>query len=285
MDFFLITTNHLLKDILFRDDDDFRVAMNYVAIAAFVTGVYVLAFILMSNHTHFVAACPYQKAILFSNHFKTLYGRYYARKYETKNFLRRLGVDYKQVWQEDESLIRAIAYVQMNCVAANICPYSNMYRWGTGSVFFNDNQVHASNLGEMSETKQAKMLHSNVSLPKNYKVCDEGYILPESYIPVKYVEEQFISSNRYLFFLNKSSKAKAHLEKDAAPSFSDQVLVAAVRDLCRSLYRCSGFNELTEANKSDLIKNIKSRFSADISQIGRILSLSYEEVVKMIDMV
>lgn len=283
MSFFLVTTDHLLKDILFRDDEDFRVAMNYVAIAAFVTGVYVLAFILMSNHLHFVIACPYEKAVLFANRFKTLYGRYYARKYGTRNFMRRVGVDYKSVWPDDESLLRAIAYVQMNCVAANICPYPYMYRWGTGSVFFNDNKSHCRTLVEMSETKQAKMLHSNVFLPKSYKVSDDGYILPESFVQVKFVEEQFKSSNRYLYFLNTSSKAKAHLEKDAAPSFSDQVIVAAIRDLSFSLYRSASFNELTQTDKADLIKNIKRRFSADISQIGRVLSLSYEDVVKLLE--
>ena len=283
MTFFLVTTNHLLKDILFRDDEDFRVAMNYVAIAAFITGVYVLAFILMSNHLHFVIACPYDKAVLFASRFKTLYGRYYARKYGTRNFMRRLGVDYRPVWTEDESLLRAIAYVQMNCVAANICPYPYMYKWGTGSVFFNENKFHSRTLGEMSDTKQAKMLHSNVFLPRSYKVCDDGFILPESFVQVKFVQEQFRSSNRYLYFLNTSSKAKAHMEKDAAPSFSDQVLVAAIRDLCHSLYRSVSFNELPQTDKSDLIKNIKRRFSADISQIGRVLGIPYEDVARMME--
>ena len=52
--YWLVTTEHLKKGLWFRDDEDYRVGMNYVAIASFVYGVMVLAFVLMSNHVHFV---------------------------------------------------------------------------------------------------------------------------------------------------------------------------------------------------------------------------------------
>lgn len=283
MEFFLLTTKHLLKDLLFKDDEDFRAAMNFVAVAAFVTGVNILAFIHMSNHMHFVLSCPSGKVLQFINRFKTLYGRYYSRKYGKKNHLRRLSVDIKQVWIEDESLFRAIAYVQMNCVAANICPYPYMYKWGTGSIFFNGNTPAFTLLGSMSETKQAQLLHSNVILPQNYRVSSDGYILPESYVPVGYVESLFKKSNQYLYYLNTSSKSRAHLEKDAAPSFSDQVLVAAIRDLCRSQYRRGSYDELSDYDKSDLVRNVRRRFSTDANQLCRVLGKPYDEVARRLD--
>ena len=52
---YLLSTDHLEDGLWCRDDEDFRVAMNYVAIqAASSPEVAVLAFILMSNHVHFV---------------------------------------------------------------------------------------------------------------------------------------------------------------------------------------------------------------------------------------
>ena len=52
---YLLTTSHLEKCLWFRDEEDYRVAMNYVAIqAACCPEVVVLAFVLMSNHVHFV---------------------------------------------------------------------------------------------------------------------------------------------------------------------------------------------------------------------------------------
>lgn len=79
--YYLITTDHLTDRLWFRDDEDFRVAMNYVAIAAFLSGVLVLAFILMSNHVHFVASGSQEKVLLFINKFKQLYAAHYRRKY------------------------------------------------------------------------------------------------------------------------------------------------------------------------------------------------------------
>ena len=47
---YLLSTDHLEDGLWFRDDEDFCVAMNYVAIqAASSPEVAVLAFILMSN--------------------------------------------------------------------------------------------------------------------------------------------------------------------------------------------------------------------------------------------
>lgn len=54
IEFYLVTTDHLTESIWFRDDQDFKTGMNYVAIIALVSGIKVLAFILMSNHVHLV---------------------------------------------------------------------------------------------------------------------------------------------------------------------------------------------------------------------------------------
>ena len=119
--FYFVTTDHLEDRLWFRDEEDFTVAMNYVAIAAFLSEVIILSFILMSNHVHFVLYCSHKRAVLFINKFKRLYAAYYQRKYGVCELLRRNGVDIREVKESDESLERAIAYVMMNCVAANIC--------------------------------------------------------------------------------------------------------------------------------------------------------------------
>ena len=94
--FFLVTTDHLKEHLWFRDEDDFRVAMNYVAIVAFITGCTVLSFILMSHHVHFVLMCRRKDAETFINKFKRLYAAYYQKKYGVCELLRRNGVDIKE---------------------------------------------------------------------------------------------------------------------------------------------------------------------------------------------
>ena len=79
--------------------------MNYVAIAAFLSGVIILAFILMSNHVHFVVECSRESAEKFINTLKRLYAAYYRRKYGVSELLRRNGVDIREVSKDDESLV------------------------------------------------------------------------------------------------------------------------------------------------------------------------------------
>ena len=69
MTFFLITTDHLEDRLWFRDDEDFKTGMNYAATVAFLLGVNVLAFILMSNHVHFVLACSEAEAPCSASHY------------------------------------------------------------------------------------------------------------------------------------------------------------------------------------------------------------------------
>ena len=62
MDFNLISTSHLEDRIWFQDEEDYKVAMNLVAVAAFVCKVAILDFILMSNHVHFVVQADIKEA-------------------------------------------------------------------------------------------------------------------------------------------------------------------------------------------------------------------------------
>ena len=124
-----MTTDHLESRIWFRDDDDFVVGMNHVAIQAFVTQVTVLAFILMSNHVHFVLYGTWDDCEAFIDGFKARYSQYLYRKYGIREQLRRNDYEIKELPYDDEAFEKAVAYTNMNCVAANICLYANQYPW------------------------------------------------------------------------------------------------------------------------------------------------------------
>lgn len=281
--FFLISTDHLADRLWFRDEEDFRVAMNYVAIAAFLSGVLVLAFILMSNHVHFVVNGSRERIRLFITKFKQLYAAYYQKKYGVSELLRRNGVDFREVLEEDESLNRAIAYVMMNSVAANICLEPSGYPWGTGNILFNSNPLPGARLGDLSGRAQIRLLKSNVKLPPDYKVAPGGYILPESYVPVAGIERLFRTPSRLGFFLRTSSKARARLEGPAVPSFRDQVILSACEDLVKSYFRAHGVGDLSSDQKAELLRQLQRRFSADLNQLSRVSGIPYEEAARIMD--
>jgi REP element-mobilizing transposase RayT len=285
--FFLISTDHLEDGLWFRDDEDFRVAMNYIAIqAASCPEVAVLAFILMSNHVHFVLRGRREDVLGFINLFKQRYSLYYRRKYKIREFLRGNGTDVKPVPNEDEALERALAYVQANCVAANICGHPSQYPWGTGNTFFNSCKSVGKRLCELSERMRERLLRSNyVELPEAWVISEEGFIKPENYVDRAYVESLFRSPKRMNYFLNNSSKAKKRMEMvdDNLPAFRDQAILVVLPDLLRSLFQKSSFEELNDQEQSEFARQIRFRFSADAAQIARLCGVSYAEAAHLLD--
>lgn len=285
---YLLTTEHLEKGLWFRDDEDYRVAMNFVAIqAATSPEVVVLAFILMSNHVHFVLVGTAEAVEAFINGFKQRYSIYYRHKYGVKEFLRRNGLDKKAISYDGEGPEKAIAYVQMNCVAANICSHPSQYPWGTGNTFFNPAPMVGKRLDSLSGRSRKKVMHSESDcLPDDWAIGADGYILPSSYVDVKGVEMLYRTPKRMNYFLVNSSKAKKRMQSDEnLPSFRDQTILAALPDLCRSLFQKDSFSQLQPDEQSEFARQIRFRFSADATQIARVCGISYAEAANLLDSV
>ena len=264
-DYWLVTTEHLKEGVWFRDEEDYKVGMNCVAVLSFILGVTVLSFSLMSNHVHFVLYCTYEDARAFTDTFKKNCSRYISKKYGIRESLRRNGVDIRRISLDDESFHWAVAYVEMNPVAANICLHPSAYRWGTGGTFFQVTARKASRLGTLSVNAARRLL--------------------QSYVPVELVESIFRTPKRMNFFLQNSSKARRRREFQGndLPSFRDQVLYAALPDLCRSLFGRDNASGLDEEQCRELVRQIRRRFNADIHQIARVTPFSMDEVTRALD--
>ena len=278
--FWLVTTEHLENHLWFKDVEDFKAAMNYVAVMACMPDVNVVAFVLMSNHVHFVLECGHEDALAFINRFKKHYSQYYRVKYGKDRLLHRNGVDVREVMIEDESFERAVAYVHMNPVAARICLNSTQYPWGTGSLFFNSNPVRGTKVADYCGRELIRIIRSKAVLPIHWLLGEEGFLLPSSYVPVQWVESVFRSPQRMNYFLINSSKARRVNE---APSFTDQLIQSAIRDLSVSLFRKNTFAELSSPQSSELLRQLRYRFSADPAQLARVTGLSYEQVCELLD--
>ena len=286
--------------MLFKDVEDFKVGMNYVAVQVDKWKVAVLVFILMSNHVHFVLFCTREKSEQFINSYKREYSRYLRLKYGSKEHLRGNGMDIRLVPIDNESLERTLAYVQMNCVAANICGSPADYPWGSGACFFSGPMTGmpyapkglaeagrqssafvtpgTRPLASIKAREQYRLIHSKAVLPGEWLMSDAGYILPSSYVRKDLVENVFGTPKRMNYFLQSSSKAKQRLEtgEQSLPAFKDQVIVAALPDLCWSLFRKRQIGELSEEQMVELMRQLRFRFAANVNQIARVTGLSYE---------
>ena len=286
MEFWFVTTDHLTKKIWFRDEEDFKMGMNLVAVLAVALDVDVLSFILMSNHVHFVLCCSKAKAHQFIKEFKKRHSQYMNKKYGVKELLRRVHVQVDPVSGADESLEWVIAYTNMNSVAAGICLAPTGYTWGTGDTFFKAKPAKGRRIGTYSERARVALLHSTQPMPPHLLVGDDGYILPDSYVDVERVQNLYHTPKRMNYFLVNSSKAKRRLDaKDNAPNFRDQVILPAIGDLCQSLFQKSSLEALTQDELAELLKQLRYRFSSHANQLARVTGIPYQKVVDLLDKV
>ena len=282
--FYFLSSSHLEDKLLFQDDEDYKAGMNYVAIAALRAGVEVLVFVLMSNHVHFILWARDADARIFSEIFKRLYSGYYRKKYGIDHLLRRNNVDYREVPVRDEKLMRAIAYVIMNPVAANICLSPTTYRWGCGASFFSSRPLKGKSLSSMSVREKMRFLHSKQAPDVGWILCDEGYILPESFIRKDFVESLFGTAKRLNFFLINSAKAKKATDtwEHIQPSFQDQTLIYVMRDIYSSVFRKSRWEELSISEKERLVYEMRRRLGPDPVQLSRVLGVRPDELSEII---
>lgn len=285
---YLITTEHLEKLLWFRSNEDYKVGMNYVAIqAALQPNVTVLGFVLMSNHVHFVIKGVSDDIVAFINQFKTRYAGYVWHNYGINELLKRNKLNVKVVDpNEDESMERVLAYVQMNPVAANICSQPTQYPWGTGNTFFNADIPVAKRIGNFSKNALRKIIHSESDcLPKEWLMSVSGYILPQSFVDVLTVESCFRSPKRMNYFNYNSSKARKRIEasEDCLPSFRDESILIAIPDLCRTLFHKKSFDNLNSQEQPELLRQLKFRFSADVGQLAWVCGLTYSETARLLD--
>mgnify|MGYP002624084018 FL=1 len=283
---YLVTTEHLEEGLWFRDEEDFVAGMNFVAIQVHQSKVTVLAFILMSNHLHFVLLGSWNDVRTFVDGIKTRHSRYLYHKYGIQELLRRNSVDIKEVSPLNEGFEMAIAYSQMNPVAANICAHPTQYPWGTGPLFFNGVRRSGTRLGDLSKRARIRLLHSTQEdLPAHWMVGKEGYVLPESYVDIDFVERLYRTPGRMNYFLSNSSKARRRLESSDIhqPAFRDQSILAVLPDLCRSLFQKSKFKDLTVEQQVEVLRQLRRRFSANVHQVARVTGLTYEKAAKLLD--
>ena len=285
MELYLVTTDHLEESIWFRDEEDFKAGMNAVAVLACVLHINILAFILMSNHVHFLLECTYAEAQDFINAFKRHHSRYRYCKYGVREMLRNNHVVIKRVDLTEESAERAVAYIQMNCVAANICLNPSDYPWGTGNAFFRSRPAKGTPVNQLSKRQRIRLLHSKVDLPSGLLIGEDGYILPESYVQVRFVESLFRNPGRMNYFLQNSSKAKQRLNasEKSLPAFKDQLISAGAKDLCQSLFLKRDLRDLDDGQLAEILKQIRFRFSSYPQQMARVTGIPYERIVHLLD--
>lgn len=279
MRYYHVYTKGLEDSMIYRSHDDYVAGMNLLAVTHFKSGVTLLAFVLMSNHFHFVLYGSKEVALKFINLYKKLISRYIMNKYGESAFLRRVLTSCDEISLADEGVKKVIAYVLDNPVKAGICSLPYMYKWGSISCYYNSSSVDLMSSEIPGRRRMRRILHSNIDLPSEYKFSTGGYIDPISYVDSRMVERIFVRAKSFEYFLSTSASSRQS-RKDVIV-FSDSLMVNVLDELLKNKY-CSVIELMDETMKRSLLLDLRKYFNASSKQLARITGLPLKTVLTLL---
>ena len=270
------------SEILFRNEEELKEAMNMIAIACIsFNDVKVFTFELMNNHLHAILAGPPSSCELMFLEIKKKLRMNYARSGRVVNFdkfnCRLLEITSLQ------SLRNEIVYVNRNGYVArpDCTPFS--YPWGAGACLFNPFLRHLPSVSydDLTIREKRKLCRSNnVDLGRSHLMVYDGVILPSGYCVIAESESFFRNAHHYYNLLSKRYEAYSEVASHLHESIfiADEEMYSAVCALCLKYYNVKTPTQLAAKDKVEMARKMRQDYNASNRQIKSILRLEAELV-------
>ena len=286
--FYHICTEGLEQVTLFRDEEDYRVGWNYLALSAWRTGVEVVAFVIMSNHIHEIVACSNisraQKCIRL---FKRLISSYLSQKYGLKKVMHGSDDSITQI-DTIQYLRNCIVYIYRNPVSARICTRLESYMWSSYSLCFSGiTKPHeARPVSELGYMEKRRLLRTGMDLKECPLTIDESeYITLKSFVRNDIVEMTFRHSGKsFMYHLGICNDARMEYELVYQPlmNLSDVDMQKQIEMCVTNRFQGKSIAELTISEKCSILKTVFFSSKTSIPQLSRIMGLPRELIRKIL---
>ena len=267
---------------LFRNTDDFKAAMNRIAVCTLRSRIVILAFVLMDNHFHFVVHCESEEICLkFINEFKRLTGKYNHDVYGEYSTLKRLPVKVIPV-QDADYLKNLIGYVIKNPTKARMDMFYD-YPWGTGGLYFrreaNPGREESVRVSDLCDDAVRKTCRTRFKLPPEWRI-DNGIILPENYVDTESVLKLFKTTRAFLTFVsaNKDGEIDRDMGEWSEINMTDSELRAERILLSRKMFGTANLGKISAPERLRLARDLRRTFLCSKKQLARIVHLPYQEL-------
>lgn len=282
--YFHVYTKGLEDKQLFRSREDFIAGMNLLAVVvSSFPPLRLLAFVLMSNHVHFVIYGTEEEARRFIDMYKNLVSRYVRKRYGEAKYLRHLETTVSEVSLENEGLKRLIAYVLNNPVKAGINCIASGYEWSSAKCYFN--QIGTTQpirrVGDLKYKERVDIFHSKHAVPDSWWINSSQYVDPMSYVDYRHVQNIFGRSSSLQYFMSATLSVKRGTTEGIV--FSDSIINIALVEILEKKYGVHSLSQLDRGLLKSLIRELKVRFTAPSKQIARVLHIPINDVVSMLE--
>ena len=273
-------TKPLENGIIFQEDEERKVALNFIAITAREMHIDILAFALMSNHFHFIIRGEKVDCLEFFQRLKKRLAYYLARK-GRPGVLDEVKPEAPAITSLTQ-LRNEIAYVIRNPYVVRVDVNPLAWPWCSGFLYFNPLVAFLESKPVSSLTyreKRSITRSSEADLDPSFCVR-AGMIAPESFVNYQFVERLFPNSRKFTWWVFKN--VEAYVETSTSfgekPNLSDDELFVITKRLCEQQFGMKGTESLTEQQKKQLAVLLKNDWYASNGQAARLTRLPLETV-------
>ncbi|MCR4863915.1 MAG: hypothetical protein K5850_01945 [Bacteroidales bacterium] len=278
--FYHIYTSPLESDILYRNDDELNIILNFIAIAIMFCNCRILAFAVMSNHLHFIIEGPESECIKF----------FYSLKEKLTTFFRYNGrpglVDSMEPGCTQinslEQLRTEIAYVIRNPFVARTDVNPFACSMTSGHLYFNP---LLKKEGVPANTLKGRVLRDftrsrkEIELKGDISVLD-GVAQAWSFVDYERAMSFFDSAQQFIMITLKNVEAQVEvaIRYNDPVHLNDQELVAVTMKICREELGQDKPSDMIPKDKMLLATILKNRYHVSNAQAARASGLLLRDV-------
>ena len=278
--YYHLHTKPLETGLIFQDDEQRKVAINFIAIMSKEVHIDILAFALMSNHFHFIIRGEVVEALEFFHRLKKRLSYFLARK-GRPGVLDCVEPSTSAITTLNQ-LRNEIAYVIRNpyVVLTDVNPLA--YPWCSGYLYFNPllkSLVSTPIQGLNYREKRSITRSSEAELDASFRVRD-GMIALESFVNYKLTEQLFPNARKFTWWVFKNVEAQVGVALNLSehPNLSDDELFRVTRRICEDHFSKQGPKDLNELERRELAVKLKNDWYASNAQTARLSGLTLNTV-------
>lgn len=283
--FYHLSTKPLENGLIFQEEEERKIAMNWIGILSKEFHIDILAFALMSNHFHFIIRGELVDGLEFFRRLKKRLSTFFSRR-GRPGVMDAVDVDSDTPKITSLKQFRnEIAYVIRNPYVArpDVNPFA--WPWCSGYLYFNLFLKHLESKSVDALTfreKRGITRSSDVKLDSSLRVRD-GMIAPESFVNYKLVEQLFPNARKFAWWVMKNVEAQQEVASRMGekPNLNDDELFVTAQQIARNEYGYGSVKEMPLQQRKELAIQLKNKWSASNGQIARIAQLDPRTVDAM----
>ena len=194
---------------MFRSEADLIVGFNCFAVSVLSTESRALADGFMTTHHHSLIQTDNPQETMHRSRYA--YSRYFNTKYKRKG---RLGEKHYFMLEIEglRHLMAALNYVNRQGLHHGLATTPFNYPHGSANAFFRKHLGKKEPVSLLPTQYRHRFLPSNISLPAQYRMNENGLLLREDILDTAYVEELYISPRNFLFQMNRIADEERDIE-------------------------------------------------------------------------